>query len=312
MHKNVDRSQIDANVLLKHSQPAALCRTPVLISPSPARSIAALSELYQRRRCFMLSSRPICYVNNIPHSHSAAPVSTAAHKKDRAPTGGPRSTTSVQSEASLAIVDCHSTALLLTHTRRPRLRLVSDSPPGFAMCSCAALPTSPSGAPAAGWRPRIAAPVPAPVLGAFDVDFFIVFCSLGQDGNLVRPHLHHATAHRNILGLLSRRARRSHRCPASKAAAHGLPDMPICPSTPGSNTISASSRTAPGPASQSQPELASTLSFRAQSLRGLNSLFDRAHHVERRLRQIIVLAVQNLAEAAHRILDLHESARRGL
>src|SRR4029077_13365700 len=37
----------------------------------------------------------------------------------------------------------------------------------------------------------------------------------------------------------------------------------------------------------------------------LPSLLDRAHHVEVLLGEVVVLALEDLAEAAHRVLDLH-------
>src|SRR5438046_2274835 len=43
-------------------------------------------------------------------------------------------------------------------------------------------------------------------------------------------------------------------------------------------------------------------------LRGLDDILDAAPHVERLLRQVIVLAVQDLAETAHRVACRHEFA----
>src|SRR6266404_792457 len=37
----------------------------------------------------------------------------------------------------------------------------------------------------------------------------------------------------------------------------------------------------------------------------LPRLFDRAHHVERLLGEVVVLALEDLGEAAHRVFDLH-------
>ena len=42
----------------------------------------------------------------------------------------------------------------------------------------------------------------------------------------------------------------------------------------------------------------------------LHSVLDRSDHVERRLRKLVVLAVDDLAEAADRVLELHVLARR--
>src|SRR4051812_39266745 len=45
-------------------------------------------------------------------------------------------------------------------------------------------------------------------------------------------------------------------------------------------------------------------------LRALDRAFDRADHVERLLRELVVLAVEDLLEAADRVLELHVLARR--
>ncbi len=52
-------------------------------------------------------------------------------------------------------------------------------------------------------------------------------------------------------------------------------------------------------------------SLNCASVRRLHNLFDRADHVEGLLRQVVVLAVQNLAEAAHRIFNLDVADLRG-
>src|SRR5688572_32467505 len=48
----------------------------------------------------------------------------------------------------------------------------------------------------------------------------------------------------------------------------------------------------------------------AELLGLLDGFLDRADHVERGLGQRVVLAFQDLLEAAHRVLALHELARR--
>src|SRR5205085_5322630 len=47
----------------------------------------------------------------------------------------------------------------------------------------------------------------------------------------------------------------------------------------------------------------------AFAFRGLHRLIDRSHHIERLLRQVVMLAVENLAEAANRFLEGNVLAR---
>src|SRR5437762_14264333 len=95
---------------------------------------------------------------------------------------------------------------------------------------------------------------------------------------------------------------------------------PISPSAPGTMTISASPsyaapsgvtsatvnfRPVPGIAHRRRPLGGGPLHL----LRALDRAFDRADHVERLLGQVVVLPVDDLLEAADRVLALHVLAR---
>src|SRR5581483_11639817 len=90
---------------------------------------------------------------------------------------------------------------------------------------------------------------------------------------------------------------------------------PISPAAPGTMIISASPSNA-GPSGVTSETL--NLRRSATLLRGgarhllrpLDRALDRADHVERLLGQVVVLAVEDLAEAADRVLELHVLAGR--
>src|SRR5437868_15144481 len=88
---------------------------------------------------------------------------------------------------------------------------------------------------------------------------------------------------------------------------------PISPAAPGTTIISASpSKAGPsGVTSDTENFGCAMPGLRLrQLLAALDGLLDCAHHVERLLRQVVVLAVEDLCEAADRVLELHELARR--
>ena len=89
---------------------------------------------------------------------------------------------------------------------------------------------------------------------------------------------------------------------------------PISPICPGTISISASpSYAAPsGVTSETSNVLPvpGTPSLRRRELlAALDRALDRADHVERLLRQLVVLALDDLLEAADRVLELHVLAR---
>src|SRR5438045_1536767 len=88
---------------------------------------------------------------------------------------------------------------------------------------------------------------------------------------------------------------------------------PISPAAPGTTIISASPSNAgpSGVTSDTENFGCAMPGLRLRQLpAALDGLLDRAHHVERLLRQVVVLAVEDLREAADRVLELHELARR--
>src|SRR5262249_51241763 len=78
---------------------------------------------------------------------------------------------------------------------------------------------------------------------------------------------------------------------------------PIDPSVPGSTTSSTAICTSRFSGVTMSRSIASGSIFHLRGL--LDDLFDAADHVERLLRQIVVLAIHHLAAAAHRLLDRH-------
>src|SRR5436305_525108 len=92
---------------------------------------------------------------------------------------------------------------------------------------------------------------------------------------------------------------------------------PISPAAPGTISISASpSNAAPaGVTTETEKSGWSATALRGDGLglhrlRALDRLLDRADHVEGLLGEVVVLAVEDLLEAADRIVELHELARR--
>src|SRR5581483_10912824 len=83
---------------------------------------------------------------------------------------------------------------------------------------------------------------------------------------------------------------------------------PISPAAPGTMIISASPSNAGPSGVTTETEnfgcCANALRLR-QLLAALDCLLDRPDHVERLLGKIVVLAVEDLAEAADRVLELH-------
>src|SRR5204863_2587210 len=84
---------------------------------------------------------------------------------------------------------------------------------------------------------------------------------------------------------------------------------PISPAAPGTISISASPSYAPPSGVTSETENSGWSGIR-ELLAALDRLLDSADHVEGLLRQFVVLAVEDLREAADRFLDLHELALR--
>src|SRR5262245_34910918 len=78
---------------------------------------------------------------------------------------------------------------------------------------------------------------------------------------------------------------------------------PIDPSVPGSTTSSTAICTSRFSGVTMSRSIDSGSIFHLRGL--LDHLFDAADHVERLLRQVVVLAVDHLAEAAHGLLDRH-------
>src|SRR2546423_4819705 len=88
---------------------------------------------------------------------------------------------------------------------------------------------------------------------------------------------------------------------------------PISPAAPGTTIISASpSKAGPsGVTSDTENFGCAMPGLRLrQLLAALDGLLDGAHHVERLLRQVVVPAVEDLGEAADRVLELHVLAGR--
>src|SRR5438477_8018072 len=88
---------------------------------------------------------------------------------------------------------------------------------------------------------------------------------------------------------------------------------PISPAAPGTISISASPSNAgpSGVTSDTENFGCAMPGLRLRQLpAALDGLLDRARHVERLLRQAVVLAVEDLGEAADRVLELHELTRR--
>src|SRR3954453_13433349 len=93
---------------------------------------------------------------------------------------------------------------------------------------------------------------------------------------------------------------------------------PISPAAPGTISISASpSNAAPsGVTTETEKSGWSAATGLGRDglglhrLRALDRLLDRADHVEGLLGKVVVLAVEDLLEAANRVLELHELARR--
>src|SRR6059058_3618835 len=92
---------------------------------------------------------------------------------------------------------------------------------------------------------------------------------------------------------------------------------PISPAAPGTISISASpSNAAPaGVTTETEKSGWSATALRGDGLglhrlRALDRLLDRADHVEGLLGEVVVLAVEDLLEAADGVLELHELARR--
>src|SRR5437879_35102 len=108
--------------------------------------------------------------------------------------------------------------------------------------------------------------------------------------------------------------------PAFRSATSGAwrASTPISPAAPGTIRSSASpSNAAPsGVTTETEKSGWSAISalrrdgLGLERLRPLDRLLDRADHVERLLGQVVVLAVEDLGEAADRVLELHVLARR--